>query len=183
MYNITTVTTKDELLQIHELNQKNLKQNLTVQEQNEEGFVTWLYSVALLEQMHQLAPGIIVKEEEQVVGYALTTLKEAGAFHPDLQIMFQHLEQVSYNGTLLFSCRFYCMGQICIAKGHRGKGLIKSLYEKHKEVYSPHYEFILTEISTGNLRSQKAHKKIGFTTIHTYRDATDEWNVVVWDWR
>lgn len=176
------VTTQEELQQIYALNQQNLKQNITAEEHEREGFVSWLYSMDLLRQIHQLAPSIIVKDDDKVVGYALTTLPEARPFHQDLEEMFQGLETVTYEGQSLFSYRFYCMGQICIAKGYRGQGLVHSLYQKHKEVYSPHYNFLLTEISSRNPRSQKAHGKVGFRTIHIRTDAVDEWNVVVWDW-
>jgi hypothetical protein len=56
------------------------------------------------------------------------------------------------------------------------------LYEEHKRLFRKEYDFVITEISTINKRSIAAHKKIGFKTIHTYRDALDEWNVVLWDW-
>jgi hypothetical protein len=56
------------------------------------------------------------------------------------------------------------------------------LYDKHKEVYSGQYDFLLTEISTRNIRSLIAHEKIGFETIHYHRDHMDEWAVVIWDW-
>jgi len=178
----TLVATTEELQQVYNLNQQNLKQNITAEEREQEGFVSWLYSMDLLRQMHQLAPSIVVKDGSNVVGYALTTLPEARVFHPDLEEMFQGLESVTYNGQPLFSYRFYCMGQICIARDYRGRGLVNSLYQKHKEVYSRQYQFLLTEISTRNPRSQKAHEKVGFRTIHTRTDAMDEWNVVVWEW-
>lgn len=183
MLEATLVSTKEELHQIHRLNQQNLKQNLSVTEQNEEGFVSWLYPLKLLEEMHELAPSIIVKDDKKIVGYALTTVKEASVFHPDLEVMFRHLEPVLYKGKPIFSYHFYCMGQICVAKNARGKGLVSMLYQKHKEIYSPQFEFILTEISTNNIRSQKAHEKIGFAAIYKYADAIDEWNVVVWNWQ
>lgn len=179
---VTTVSTKVELEQIYTLNQQNLKQNLTLEQQEQEGFVSWLYSPALLEQMHNLAPSIIAKQEDQVVGYALTTLREASAFHQDLKEMFQNLEAVTYKDKPLFEYSFYCMGQICVAKEFRGQGLVTQMYQKHKEVYSAKFDFILTEISTRNIRSQKAHEKIGFRTIHTHRDSMDDWNVVIWEW-
>lgn len=57
------------------------------------------------------------------------------------------------------------MAQICVDRNYSGKGLVNMLYQKHKEVYSFHYDFILTEISTSNYRSIKAHEKIGFQSI------------------
>lgn len=183
MLSATIVTKEDELKQINDLNIQNLKQNLSEDQQRTEGFVTWLYPLPLLIQMHRLAPSIIVKDDSALAGYALTTFREASAFHPDLHIMFNDLGSLQYNGKPLFSYRFYCMGQICVSEKHRGQGVVSMLYNKHKEVYASHFDFILTEISTSNERSIRAHEKIGFKTIHTYRDQKDEWIVVVWDWK
>ncbi len=182
MLKATIVTSNEELIQIHKLNFENLKSNVDVITQKTEGFLTWLYSFDLLNSMHQLAPSIIVKEEEKVVGYALATVKESKAFHPDLDTMFRNLETVHFKNKILHSYNFYFMGQICVAKDFRGKGVFGLLYQKHKEVYSSRFDFILTEISTSNFRSLKAHEKIGFQKIHTYQDAMDEWDVVVWEW-
>jgi ribosomal protein S18 acetylase RimI-like enzyme len=183
MLKATVVETEEELVQIYELNQANLKQNLTEPEKMKEGFVSWLYSVDLLKQMHRLSPSVIVKDGDVVVGYALATLKEARAFHPDLETMFQNLEKLTYKNKLLSSFRFYCMGQICVAKGYRGKGIVEMLYQKHRQLHGSEMDFLLTEISVNNVRSQKAHEKVGFQTIYTYSDAMDRWNVVVWPWR
>jgi ribosomal protein S18 acetylase RimI-like enzyme len=96
--------------------------------------------------------------------------------------MLDHLEHFNYQGKPLTGYSFYLMGQICIHPHYRGKGIFDMLYQKHKEIYSPRYELLVTEISTSNYRSQKAHERVGFKTIHTYKDAIDEWNVVVWEW-
>lgn len=177
------VTTEDELSQIHKLNRHNLKSNFDTSTQRAEGFVTWLYSFDLLSRMHQLAPSVIVKDGWNVVGYALTALKESKDFHTDLEIMFSNLEPIQYKGKPLSLHNFYCMGQICVAKEYRGKGIVNMLYQKHREVFASDYDFLLTEISTGNPRSLKAHEKAGFKPIHTYSDAKDEWEVVIWDWK
>ena len=56
------------------------------------------------------------------------------------------------------------------------------LYLKHKECYSQKFELCLTEVSTSNIPSMKAHKKVGFKIVHTYKDTAEVWNVLVWDW-
>lgn len=179
----TEVTTDDELIEVNALNQQNLKSNLSKQEQEEQGFVTWLYSVSLLKQVHTIAPSIIVKDNDKVAGYALVTPVESGNFHDDLQTMIDNLGTINYKDKALSSYSYYIMGQVCINKKYRGKGIFNMLFQKHKELYSDKYELLVTEISTRNYRSQKAHEKVGFKTIHTYSDILDEWNVVVWDWR
>lgn len=178
----TTVRSKKELEQIHVLNQQNLKDYIPEDEKLQEGFVSWHYSLQLLEQMHSLAPSIIVKRGEDVVGYALVTLKEACSFHKDLQLMIDNLVSVEYKGRPLMQYDFYLMGQVCIHKDYRGKGAFNLLYQQHKKVYSKEYELLVTEISASNKRSLRAHEKIGFETIYAYSDNNDEWNVVVWNW-
>ncbi|MBA3675072.1 MAG: GNAT family N-acetyltransferase [Chitinophagaceae bacterium] len=177
------VTTQDELIQINKLNQQNLTTSLSKQQQEEQGFVTWLYPVSLLQQMHNIAPSIIIKDDNAVVGYALVTPVEAGTFHPDLKRMIDNLEPLDYKGKQLSSYSYYIMGQVCIDKYYRGKEGFTMLFQKHKKLYSDKYELLVTEISTKNYRSQKAHEKVGFTTIYTYSDDLDRWNVVVWDWK
>ena len=183
MLYVTEVATADELLQINKLNRQNLKSNLSKDEQQEQGFVTWLYDIPLLQKIHTIAPSVIVKNNDQVVGYALVTPVEAHSFHPDLTRMIDHLEKLKYHGAPLSSHSYYIMGQVCIDKEFRGKGIFNMLYQKHRELYNDKYRLLVTEISTANYRSQKAHEKIGFKTIHNYKDALDEWNVVVWDWQ
>jgi L-amino acid N-acyltransferase YncA len=41
---------------------------------------------------------------------------------------------------------------------------------------------LVTEVSTKNQRSLKAHEKVGFKNVFTYEDGIDEWNVVIWNW-
>ena len=179
----TEVTTVDELMQVHKMNQLYLRSNVSKQVQEEEGFVSWLYPVSLLQQMHNIAPSIIVKDDDRVIGYALVTPLETSSFHPDLKILIDNLETIDYKGKPLSSFSYYIMGQVCIDKEYRGKGIFGMLFQKHKEIYKDKYELLVTEISTKNLRSQRAHEKVGFTTTYTYKDALDEWNVVVWDWK
>jgi GNAT superfamily N-acetyltransferase len=182
MLTATLATTRDELLQIHRLNQENHRDHLSPEEKDKEGFVSWLYPVELLQQLQDLAAQVIVKDDDRVVGYALVALREAAPFHPDLKTMFTHLDSVRYNDRYLADQSFYVMGQVCIDKDYRGKGVFAQLYRHHREAYSSSFDLLVTEISVNNIRSQRAHEKCGFQTIYTYTDAMDKWNVVVWDW-
>jgi len=183
MLQATIVTTDEELLQIHHLNQANYRQYITQEEKDKEGFVSWFYPLQLLQQTQARAPHIIVKDDDKVIAYALTLLKEEAAFHADLDAMFNNLANVTYQGKLLTNYNIYCMGQVCIDKAWRGKGVFGMLYNQHKQLFSTRFDMLITEISVSNPRSQKAHEKVGFETIYTYTDANDIWNVVAWDWR
>jgi GNAT superfamily N-acetyltransferase len=178
----TTVSDIAELQQILQLQKENLKQQVNNAEKESQGFVTVKHTISLLQQMHELAPSIIVKDGEQLAGYALVMLKECATLVPELVTMFEHFNILSWKGKPLCEYNYYAMGQVCVAKNYRGKGVFDLLYEKHREVYQHTFDFILTEISISNPRSQRAHERVGFVTINTYKDAIDEWNVVLWDW-
>ena len=183
MYTATTANTDQELEQILQLQRQNLKQNISQEEKDAQGFLTMQFNLPMLQQLHAIAPSVIIKHHEEVVAYAMTVTLEGRQAYPDLEPMFVNFEKLQWQGKPLYDFRFYVMGQICVSKAHRGKGLVPLLYQHHKTVYSPYYDFIITEISTSNYRSLQAHRRIGFETIQTYTDSMDTWNVVVWDWR
>lgn len=182
MYLTTLVTQPYELEQIAALSKENLRFSLSEAEKETQGFVTWNYTVELLQQLHAIAPSIIIKYNDKVVAYALTAYKESAVFQPEIVPMTEHLETLTFRGRLLKDYHYYIMGQVCIAKAHRGKGLFDLLYRHHKTIYQPQFEVLVTEVSSSNYRSLQAHKRIGFQTIDTYADIMDEWKVVVWDW-
>ena len=178
----TLVSTTEELKQILQLQTENLLENIDVTEMQSQGFVTLHHDLTTLEQMHRLAPGVIIKENDKVVAYALTMLQECRQLMPDLEPMFALFDKLSWKNKPLTSYRFYVMGQVCIAKQYRGQGLFEQLYEHHKKVYQSQFNLFVTEISTRNHRSLRAHEKVGFKPVYTHRDSLDEWAVVAWDW-
>ncbi len=178
----TIVTTDEELKQIVELSHQNQKANISEEDVDKEGFTSWSYSLDLLQKMHGLHPNVIVKDGDKVVGYAMVALKEARGFHKELAEMMNFIDSIEYNGKPLSSYNYYVMGQVCIDKNYRGTGVFNMLYQKHKELFQHKFDFVETEISSSNKRSLRAHEKVGFKTIYTYRDNKDEWNVVLWNW-
>lgn len=181
-YRTAAVQHRTELEQILALQRKNLKQELPEEEMRSQGFVTLQHDLAALEQMHALAPSIIAHQGSELVAYALMMPRECRALMPVLAPMFELFDRLEYRGKPLKEHRFYVMGQICIDKAHRGKGLFELLYQKHRELYQQRFDFIITEVAVRNQRSLRAHERAGFQILHTYRDATDEWAVVLWDW-
>lgn len=182
MVTLTTVSGTGELQQILDLQRRNLAKNITATELQSQGFVTMIHDLGILQQMHNLAPSIIAKDDEQVAGYALVMLRECRQLFPPLEPMFKNFDELEFRGRALNDYRFYVMGQVCIDKQYRGSGLFDKLYQKHKEVYSPRYDFIVTEVATRNSRSLRAHERVGFDTLNVYRDELDEWAVILWDW-
>ena len=180
MYQTELVTNARQIQQIADLSATNLKSAVDENTKIEQGFLTWEYNVELLSAMHEITPSVIVTYQGDVVGYALTATHAMADVHTEMKIMLNNLSTLTYQSKSINDYKYYMMGQICISKEHRGKGLFEQLYQHHKTVYGKQYDFLLTEVSTSNHRSLRAHEKVGFKTIHTYRDHADEWDVIIW---
>ncbi|WP_244221572.1 GNAT family N-acetyltransferase [Corallococcus exercitus] len=181
-YVIRAVESRAELEQVLALQRRNLKQHLSEEERRTQGFVTVAHDLPTLERMHAVAPSIIALQGSELVAYALVMPRECREFVPVLEPMFALVEQLKDEGRPLRDQRFYVMGQICIDKAHRGKGLFEALYHQHREQLRGAFDCVVTEVSVHNRRSLRAHERLGFRTLHTYSDATDTWAVVRWDW-
>jgi hypothetical protein len=155
----------------------------TIDEEIEQGFLTVSHSREMLWQMHLQEPSIIVMQGDALAGYALVMTKSCRKLIPILVPMFEVFDDLYYENRPVNDYHFYIMGQICVDKPYRSMGAFDLLYGAHYELLSPLYDFVITEISTRNFRSLRAHERVGFRPFHTYRDETDEWAIVIWDWK
>lgn len=155
---------------------RDLEGILALQRANREvtadGFVTVVHSLEILRAMHALAPSIVARDPE-VVGYALVMLRETRRLLPILEPMFEMIERLVPPDV-----RWYVMGQVAVAKSHRGTGVFDAMYAEHRARYRGTFDRVITEVATRNTRSIRAHERVGFTTLSTYRDATDEWALI-----
>ena len=168
-------SSKTELLQILELQQKNLPKKLTDDEKQREGFITVEHDFETLYNMHKVHPHIIAKDNETVVGYALSMSTAFKDVIPVLIPMFVEIEKLKIEQN------FIVMGQVCVDKEYRGKGIFRGLYDKMKEAFSGKYSAIITEIDAKNIRSINAHNAIRFKTICEYSSNNQLWKVVAMD--
>ncbi len=181
-----TITTADHssiLDQILALQAKNLPKNITVAEKDKEGFVSCEHDIDLLTRMNTPYPHVVALDEAHLAGYALVMLSEFRDDLPILRPMFERIDKINWNGCRLSSAAYFVMGQICIDKPFRGQGLFEHMYRYLKKCMSPDFQYCITEISTANKRSLRAHAKIGFETIETcYTPDGNSWEIVLWDW-
>jgi ribosomal protein S18 acetylase RimI-like enzyme len=175
-------TTAEDFRQILSLQQANLASTLSNTQADRDGFVTVKHSLELLNKMNDSAPQVIAKAGDKVIGYALVMLKSFGNLIPVLQPMVDRLGTIEYGNKKITEYPFYIMGQICVDEQFRGQGIFDSLYGKHKELYQSHFALCVTSVAERNKRSMRAHERVGFTTVHTFQDTTDKWNILVWQW-
>ena len=185
MLTITTVQSDADVQGILALQQANLRKNIPVNVQVEQGFVTVEHDPALLLRMNQAAPSVIAKDGGTVVGYALTMLPEFGSDVPELLPLFRLINTLAYRGKPLQDSAWYVMGQVCVAEGYRGRQVFDRMFQHHREVYGSRYQLLITDISANNIRSLRAHARVGFESLHEFYDPIigETWVVVAWDWQ
>lgn len=180
---IKRVSNLIELEGIKKLQTANQKSVLSEEERSREGFVTAVYSLDLLRQMHHSCPSVIcVDDHQNVIGYALVTTKEIRKEHLLLENLFTTIDSQVYKGQPLQNSHYVVVGQLCVAKNFRGKGIAQKMYSFFKEELSENYEYCVTDVDETNLKSFKTHLKVGFEVLHKFHYDDSQWNLVLWDW-
>ncbi|AIY41627.1 hypothetical protein LT85_2469 [Collimonas arenae] len=172
-----------DLERIVELQQINLPDAVASDQRLTEGFVTMQYTVQELQLMCGAYRHAVAKSDGIVIGYALTMMKDCRTSFPFLDSMFDDAEAAVFDGRPLRDHPYFFMGQICVDKAFRGKGVFRRLYETLREHMRTECDFIVTEVSVNNPRSLGAHRQIGFTDIAHGGAGSTEWRVIAWDWR
>ncbi len=168
------VSEEAELIQILELQQKNLNAVLEESERKQEGFVTVSHNLDLLREMNNACPHIIALANDEVIGYALCMHPKLAHTLDVLKPMFHEIKK-----TLPKIENYLVMGQICIAKNYRQQGVFRKLYETMQISIAPNYTSIVTEVDRKNTRSLNAHYAIGFKHLKSYPSAGHQWELII----
>jgi Acetyltransferase (GNAT) family len=181
---ITRVASDADVQGILDLQQKNLKKNISIEIADSQGFVTVEHTFEVLKKMNDASPSIIAKDGETVVGYAIVMLPEFRKAIPVLEGLFEAIEQLSFKNKPMTAYRYVVIGQLCVGEGYRGIGLVNSLYNYYKKSLENDFDFCITDISSKNPRSRKAHEKVGFQVVKSFFDdiSQETWDIVLWDW-
>jgi ribosomal protein S18 acetylase RimI-like enzyme len=177
---VTLASSPQELQQILDLQAQNLRHLHSAEEEAREGFVTVCHTPELLAAMNEAEPHVIIKDGDRVVAYALCMSTIFRYSVPELKSMFELLDNLPVMTGKKIPENYLVMGQICVDKNYRGKGLFRQLYTYYFETYLPKYQCILTEVAVRNTRSQHAHMSLGFREIWRYTEpGVEEWVVLV----
>ena len=169
------VDSNEELDQILELQRINFHSSISEEESKVEGFVTVHHNLEILKAMNEKCAHIIAISGSKVVGYALCMLKEFKEEIEALRPMFQQIDVcLNKNKTYLV------MGQICIDKVFRKRGVFRGMYHFMKQEMSSQYNMIITEVDVANTRSLNAHYAVGFKLLKSYYSAPHNWKLLCW---
>ncbi len=165
----------DQMQKILDLQLRNLKSRVDPEESDTEGFLTVHHTVDILSRMHEKCPHIIAKKDDELIGYALCMHP---VFADEIEILRPMFSRV---GKLIQKNSTYMiMGQICIDKPYRKKGVFRGLYSFMRSELKGNYEMIITEVDQENIRSLNAHYAIGFKDLLIYESAGRIWHLIQW---
>lgn len=181
-----TVQSPAEVEAILALQALNHRDHVDAETAAREGFTSVRHDPEVLQAMNRRHPSAVAWAGSRLAAYCLMMPREFRDHVPLLKPMFALLDGLSWRGEPLASNpRWFVMGQVCVAREFRGLGVFDGVYHALREAWSPHYDYTVTEISQRNPRSLRAHRRVGFETLHVYPDplSGEIWEVVVWDWR
>lgn len=181
MYTTKFISSDDELKQVAELSRRNSAESLTDDVKAEQGYVSWKYNFEDLKALHTIAPSAIIKDGDKVIGYLLVLVKESADVYAPLKDALKLFDGQFYKGRALMDYNVYFLGQTCIDSNYRGKGLLRQLYQFHKDNFESVYDFALSSIARDNPKSLAIHTKLGFRTLFPFNDGEKEWDIVIWD--
>lgn len=181
---ITRVSSDKDIHGILALQQQNLRENLTAEQRQRQGFLTVAHKFEVLKAMNDAEPSVIAKDGDKVVGYCLAMLPKFGSDVPELRILFDLLGKLAYKGRQLKDTNYCVMGQVCVGDGYRGMALFDKMNLHLKASLQKDYAVCVTDISRNNTRSLRAHARVGYVPIHDFFDESlnETWVIVVWDW-
>lgn len=165
-------SSSEEIEQILQLQQQNFPNNLSEEDRSRDGFVTVKHTADILLKWQKQQPHVLAISDGKVVGYALSMLPEHRNDIPILVPMFEKID-AKVDSTL----RYLVMGQVCIDKAYRGKGIFRGLYDKMKSSCNE-FDWIITEVDTANERSLRAHEAVGFQELLTYQQDEQLWSLI-----
>ena len=164
------------------LQQENLSTILSQEEKDKQGFVTIQHNLDQLQSMHSVAPHVLAKEKDQVVGYVLAMTLASREVVPLMVPLFENFDQSEIGGKKVTDYNPMVVGQVCVGKSQRGTGLFDKLYTEYREQYADTHDFAITSVALSNYRSLAAHQRVGFKILHTFQDSLHPWAIVCWDW-
>ncbi len=164
-----------ELEKILELQECNLTAQVKTEDLETEGFLTVHHTLDQLVKMQKKCPHIIAISDDRLAGYALCMHPVFADQIEVLRPMFRKLKKLNPENRT-----FIVMGQICVNKSFRKKGVFRGLYDYMRSVLKDDYDMIITEVDHQNTRSLNAHYAIGFTDLLVYKSGGRIWHLVRW---
>ena len=178
------LATEQDLSAIARLQQENLAPNVSADEKQQQGFVSVETPPDLLKEIAEQEGITVARAEGKTIGYLLPMSVEHGKQIPLLGPFIERFKTIQFEGKPLDEYRYCILGQVCIDKNYRGKGILEKLYQELETRLADNYDLGVSEIGANNPRSLRAHLgKVGLRVAEQYSAEGRDWYIVILDFR
>ncbi|VEB36446.1 GNAT family acetyltransferase [Legionella sainthelensi] len=167
--------------QIVTLQNRNLASVLTPTEKTD-GYLSGAFSLDQLKAMDQDICVFICKDKDRVCGYICVGSVEYNKNVPLVASMLDYFPHIIYQERLLSTYNIAISGPVCIDKDYRGQGIFFNLYNELSEFLvreRPELDLYAVLVSTQNLRSINAHKKLGMESVGKFSFDNNDYLILV----
>ena len=130
--------------------------NLPMEERNE-GFLSAEFTPDQVAEMADDIGIIVASEAESVLGYLCGFRCDLNHQSPVIAKMLEAFDRVRFQGKPLASYKTFIYGPVCIGRPHRGRGLLRGLYEALKKEAAGRFEVGVAFVARNNSHSLRAH--------------------------
>jgi L-amino acid N-acyltransferase YncA len=134
----------------------NLHANLT-EEERRDGFLSAAFTTEHFAQMAREVAVMVADDAGQICGYLCAGSREFHRQFPLLAAMIEQFPRVSFLGRPLASQNTFIYGPACVARSHRGRGLLRGLYDALRREVAGGYDAGVAFVAKDNARSLAAH--------------------------
>ena len=174
----------DDLESIRSLQKANHFSSVDDDHKAEEGFVSVETSIEMLYQLNEDIGIYVAEKAGRIVGYELPLNLQHASQIPLLEPFIARFKTIDYDGKKVSDYKWVIEGQILVAKGEKGQGIVEALHEQFINGLKEKYDLIITEISDQNPRSLHVHtNKLGLKVIEEYAADGRNWYVLAQDLR
>lgn len=148
--------TPEDFSDILKLQATNFIGNLSTEDLTD-GFLSAEFTCQQLEEIANDVALLVASNKDRILGYLCACSCDYYKQFPLLATMIRSFDSILYLGKPLRSYNIFIYGPVCIDKSHRGRGLLRGLYEVLLGEISGKYEVGAAFVSKDNPHSLAAH--------------------------
>jgi L-amino acid N-acyltransferase YncA len=134
----------------------NLHASLT-EDERRDGFLSAAFTPEHFAQMAREVAVMVAADAGQICGYLSAGSLEFHRQFPLLATMIEQFPRVNLLGRPLASRKTFIYGPVCVARSHRGRGLLRGLYDALRRELAGGYDAGVGFVAKDNERSLAAH--------------------------
>ena len=142
--------------EIVHLNEVNFIANLS-DEERKQGFLSALFSLEQTARVAEELGTMVAVVDGRVGGFLCAFSKEFDSGTPVIGRMLESYDSLFFESQPLSAFKSYIYGPVCIGREHRGRGLLRGLYEAQKKDLAGQFEVGVAFVSRENPHSLGAH--------------------------